>query len=139
MIATVETLRRQHDEVRALISRLEELLQIAPVDAALTRDVLFVLSGLLRSHFDLEDVAFYPLLRDHADPRVASMATRFTDEMGGLASAFASYAERWGVPDAIERAPRAFIEESNVVLAALIERVVREDNELYFLLAGLGD
>jgi len=50
--------------------------------------------------------------------------------MGGLAAAFLAYADKWSA-SAIERDWEGYCSESNVVIEALTQRILRENRELY--------
>ena len=78
----------------------------------------------------------YPRLLNSADRYVALTARMFSAEMGGLAKAYTAYAAKWGA-DAIQEDWAGYCEDTRGIIDALIERITREDRELYPLLEAL--
>ena len=94
------------------------------------------LASTLIAHLKAEDWALYPRLMESGDDAVAATAKAFSDEMGGLAAAFGVYSQRW---DAMSIASNwaGFCLETKDIIAALTERITRENRELYPLLEEL--
>ena len=90
------------------------------------------INRLLVSHLAKEDEHLYPALK--RDPRTAATATRFEQELGGLATVWRGFMRDWP-QDRIARDWGGFGAETRQVLAALAERARREEEELYPLLA----
>jgi hypothetical protein len=89
-------------------------------------------SGLVR-HLKTEDWLLYPPLVGSNDERVAVTARVFSTEMGGLASDYKAYANRWGA-GAIEMDWKGYQRETADILRALALRMAREERDLYPLL-----
>lgn len=121
--------RVQHNEILQIAKEMTEQLRGQPDPAAL-RKLLSNLAGKLQFHLAMEDQALYPRLQGASDPKVKAMANRFMTEMGGLGGAFAAYNTRWQV-SAIRADVASFAEETDAVFAALTQRIVRENRELY--------
>jgi len=51
--------------------------------------------------------------------------------MGGIAQAVIIYAEKWEYGAALDNDPKLFIEETKTIFKALINRVERENKDLY--------
>lgn len=132
-MSRTENFRRQHREIHQVVREIDALLEIEDLkrEPVRVRLLLSELAGKLSVHLAMEDNALYPRLMNHKDPQVATLASRYMSEMGGIKSAFLDYSQRWRVADAVERAPQAFIEETRVIFDALARRIHREDNELY--------
>ncbi len=131
-----ETYRQHHEELRAIATRIEALLDAGAV-AADSRPIAAVvreLFGKFAVHLAIEDNSLYPRYRGHADARLRDTAARFQTEMGGLGERFDAYRRAWPGPLAIARDPAAFVAETARVLAALKERVGREEAQLYELI-----
>ena len=88
------------------------------------------LAATLIAHLKSEDWARYPELLRHPEAAVAATAHRFNDEMGGLASAFAVYSNRWTTMT-IQSNWTGFCSESRAIVEALSRRIECEANELY--------
>jgi hemerythrin-like domain-containing protein len=124
-------LQSEHRELMALARRLSAAIA-APQPAPQVElfELRRKLASALIAHLKVEDWALYPALFDHHDPAVAEAARRFSDEMGGLASAFAVYSERWTTMT-IQANWNGFCTESADIISALIKRIEREETELY--------
>jgi hypothetical protein len=59
------------------------------------------------------------------------MARRYQQEMGGVQTAFSTYVGRWPTAASIQQEPDLFLSQTQGIVAALLARVEREDNELY--------
>ena len=93
-------------------------------------DIRRQLASTLIAHLKAEDWALYPQLMASDDPEIAATAKAFSEEMGGLSAAFATYAERWNALS-IDGDWQGFRDESEVIIAALTDRITRENCELY--------
>jgi hemerythrin-like domain-containing protein len=89
------------------------------------------LFGKLSVHLALEDQVLYPKLRESTDDSVRELARRFETQMGGIKRRFEEYKNRWPGKIAVAKDPTAFVAETKKLIAALIDRVRREDSELY--------
>jgi hypothetical protein len=131
-----EAYRKHHEEIRALASRIESMLDAAAIqaDPAQIAAVLRDLFGKFSVHLALEDNSLYPRYTVHADLAVADAARRFQVEMGGLGENFDTYKRNWPGPMAIARDPAAFVRDSRAMLGLLKTRVAREEDQLYDLI-----
>lgn len=131
-----ETYRQHHQELRAIVQRIEALLDADTVaaDPNVVATVVRDLFGKFSVHLAIEDNSLYPRYRGHSDARLRDVAHRFQTEMGGLGQRFEAYRKAWPGPLAIARDPVAFVTETAGVLVALKERVAREESQLYDLI-----
>ena len=93
------------------------------------------LAGLISIHLAAEDKFLYPSLSQSSDDTVRQMAMRFEQDMGGLAAIFMAYKEAFMTPTKIKADIPKFRHETERVIGALLERLQREDKELYPLVA----
>jgi hypothetical protein len=100
-------------------------------DATPARAALSKLIGSLNLHISSEDRILYPELSVHKDPSVAAIAKKFAVEMKSTAGLVASYNTKWGTPSQIKADPNGFVRDSKAIIAALADRIKRENNELY--------
>ena len=127
-------LRHEHAELIKIVKELEALIAGESPPASLTLlDMRRRLSSILITHLKAEDWILYPPLVASGDPRVATIAKHFVDEMGGLAQAFTAYVERWDTLNIGSDWPR-YQEETRGITGALANRITRENQELYPLL-----
>lgn len=134
-MAKTDIFRRQHETLLDLATRLAAASTSDPVAA---RSALSHLSGTLRVHLANEDRGLYPESAASSDPALRAVAERFQVEMGGVAELFTAYAGRWPSPAAIEAAPADFARETSQIVAALGDRIAREERDFYPLVDGLG-
>jgi hypothetical protein len=131
-----ETYRQHHEELRAIVARIEAFLDPAAV-AADTNPVAAVvreLFGKFSVHLAIEDNSLYPRTQALGDTRLREVAQRFQAEMGNLSQRFDAYRKSWPGPLAISRDPSQFVRETRDVLDALKARVAREETHLYDLI-----
>jgi hypothetical protein len=95
------------------------------------------LSSLLIAHLKAEDWVLYPPLLESPDPEIARVARNFVDEMGGLASAYSIFMERWDALS-IQADWAHYQKEARAISEALGNRIVRENRELLPLVERTG-
>ena len=117
-MARTDRFRMQHNELLA-------------ADGAAARSCLARLMGKLTMHLSTEDKVLYPELAASKDAAVATLAKRFSTEMRSTAAVVTTYNNKWHTPTAIKADPKSFITESKQIIAALADRIKRENNELY--------
>ncbi len=132
-MSRTENFRRQHREIQQVVREIDALLEIDDLkrEPDHVRLLLSELAGKLSVHLAMEDNALYPRLTNHKDKQVASLASRYMTEMGGIKKAFLDYSQAWRLADAIEREPQKFIDDTRAIFDALAQRIHREDHELY--------
>ena len=130
-------LRQEHATLVEIVGRLAKAIAEPHPPAA---NELFALrrklSSTLIAHLKAEDWVLYPRLLASLDPKVASTARAFSDEMGGLAQAYSAYAEKW-TATAINDDWRGYCCETHGIIEALSCRINRENRELYPLMAAI--
>lgn len=128
-----ETYRQHHQELRSIAARIDA--QLDPEGIAANPNavatVVRELFGKFSVHLAIEDNSLYPRAKAHTDTRVRDIAVRFEKEMGDLSARFDAYRKSWPGPLAIGRDPARFAQETIGVLAALRERVAREESQFY--------
>ena len=133
-MSSLSELRAEHAELVKIVGELEALVDCdAPPAAVELFDVRRRLSSLLIAHLKAEDWVLYPPLLASRHAEVAGVARRFVDEMGGLAAAFTKFVDHW---DALSISAdwSRYQEDARAIIAALTNRITRENRELYPLL-----
>ena len=128
--------RKHHDELRAIVGRLEPMLDPAriAIDAQAVAAVLRDLFGKFSVHLAIEDSTLYPKCAVHDDARLRQIAISFQVEMGDLSKRFDAYKRDWAGPLAIGRDPAGFVAATREMLALLKARVRREEENFYDLI-----
>ena len=125
--------RSQHEKILELMAELSAYLTEERLkgEAHEAKSILSRLAGALKVHLAMEDNSLYPRLLESKDELVRDTARRFIEEIGGIASAFNDYVNRWPKPLSIENNPVEFINESIEFFKKLKDRIHREDDILY--------
>ena len=128
--------RKHHDDLRAIVARLEPMLDAAALaaDPAAVSGVVRDLFGKFSVHLAIEDSTLYPKYAVHDDARLRQVAISFQTEMGSLSKRFDAYKHAWAGPLAIGRDPAGFVAATREMLALLKARVTREEDSLYDLI-----
>jgi hemerythrin-like domain-containing protein len=132
-MARTDRFREQHNDMLKLIEELVPLLNENNLakDATAARKGLNILMGKLKLHLSAEDNVFYPELVKSKDTELASLAVRFASEMKTTSKAVLDYNEKWSTPTSIKTNPSDFIKETKQIVAALRDRIKRENQQLY--------
>jgi hypothetical protein len=131
-----DNFRKHHDDLRAIVARLEPLLDVAAIAAKpeAVAQVMLDLFGKFSVHLAIEDKTLYPKYVNHADARLRQVAAGFQAEMGDLSKRFDAYKRGWPGPSAIGRDAAGFVSATRDILALLKARVAREEEGLYDLI-----
>ena len=138
-MSNLQKLRQEHGRLIKLVERLR-----VAVDAPRSPPIAELyqlraeLASTLIAHLKAEDWALYPRLMACGDTEIAGTAKAFSDEMGGLAAAFAVYTQRW-VAMSIQANWHGFCLETKDIIEALSSRIKRENRELYPLTTRLDE
>ena len=130
---TREALSSEHAELEALAEKLIAEVAKPERDAKALATIRWRLNHLLAVHLAKEDNLLYPQLQNCGKARTEAIATRFAQEMGGLAAVYLEYSSRW-TSDRIAPEWEAFKAETRKVMQALCDRIRREERYLYPLL-----
>jgi iron-sulfur cluster repair protein YtfE (RIC family) len=131
-MSLTDSYRKQHVEIADLVKRIEALLdpQRLTAEAGAARALLSNLFGKLSVHLTMEDNALYPRLEKHADGQIRDLAKRFKDEMAGVRPQVEAFGQKW-TESAIRSGAAACCAEARALFAALKDRIVREETQLY--------
>jgi hypothetical protein len=130
-------LRQEHAELIEIARKLDVVIsKPSPPSQVELFNLRRELTSTLIAHLKAEDWVLYPRLLSSKDPNVAATANAFIEEMGGLAAAFAGYNDKWPAP-AIHANWAGYCEHSGAIIAALTNRISRENRELYPLLEAI--
>lgn len=124
--------REQHEQLKKLISEIPG--SEAQVSEGPVRGVMVKFIGTLRAHLTMEDTYLYPAMMSHADAAIRAKAQAFKEEMGGLSSAVDKFYQKWSIAGAITNDRAGFVRDWSATRAALLNRMNREDSDLYELI-----
>lgn len=129
----LDKMRRQHlsihEDINYLISEIKKGSEKLNVPETALR--INKLAGKLRIHMLEEDKFLYPDLLNHTDDEVRKMANKYITEMGHLAEEYTRFKTKYNTPSKILEDTDNFISEAKELIQALINRIDKEDNELY--------
>lgn len=127
------TYKKQHGQLANMVTSMESNLTeqtvIERTDAIL--EALARFSSLLNIHLAMEDNALYPLLHGSKSSEAESVAAKFEGEMGQLKEIVGNYLSQWEDPRSLKQQPKQFIKETRTLIAALKDRIRRENETLY--------
>ncbi len=120
----------EHEVVVALMAELAACIAEPAPETERVARIRWRMTRVLLTHLAKEDALLYPSLRSAAEPRVAAMARRFSEEMGDLAAVYRDYIAGWPT-ERIEREWQDFCADTRGILKALTRRIEREEQTLY--------
>jgi len=124
--------RQQHARILKLGTLLGEQAKAA-ADPTTVNDVLATLEAFtaeLVEHLEQEDGYLYPAMIASDDGDLSALAARYRAEMGGITDLFHLYRRRW-TAETIRTDPLRFARETGLLLDGLVDRVRRENEDLY--------
>lgn len=131
-----EILNDHHKDIFAKLRILHqyETAASAELHAEEVSSTIARLAGLISVHLAAEDKFLYPNLAKSEDETVRTTAQRFEQEMGGLASAFKSFADSYNTAGKIKKDVHAYLVAEKQTIGALESRLAKEEKELYPLI-----
>lgn len=128
----INKFKQEHEEIVASVAALRELTHkgVAENAAAIVKQIV-AMRALIRSHLAAEEEVLYPAIAGSKDPAISKIGQMYQQEMGGIASAYLKFVERWSIKSKLAGDPSGFKEEANKIFKALHQRIQRENQELY--------
>ena len=133
MARKTERFRKDHEGLLKIAQDLKQQLDPSALkkDARSVCKVLSRLSGTLKVHLTAEDNQLYPELLTSKDGKIKSVAETFVREMGGVKDFLNRYVNKWISAENIQKDPNGFVAETQTLLDALVQRIDKENKELY--------
>ena len=122
-------LRAQHEQISLTARQLAQATSNSSIPQSVAA-LRWPLARQLIAHLALEDRILYPAMQQSPDLTARKTAAQLQSETGALADRFTRYMADWS-DDRIAREWPAFCAETRLILAALAERVDRENRTLY--------
>lgn len=132
-ILPTQRFRTQHDEIGAIVGRIEAILRnpTGHTRAQEIRQAFSELSAKLRLHLALEDDVLYPRLARHDDAEVRALAVKYQTEMGGIRQTYEDFLAQWVHSGKLVTEYSAFQTALSGLFAALKDRIHRENTQVY--------
>jgi len=130
-LLTIDVLLNQHDELRALSSRLDALVRQPVPDPKSLSPIRHAMSSLMRKHLTLEDELVYSPLRAHAE--TSAEMRRSDADLAPRRQAYSSHVVAW-TPERITSDWSGYRRGVTVLTEGLTSRIDYETDILYPLL-----
>ena len=130
------TFRKQHVDIINLVNNILGSLDLdaLKINSHGIRKLLTKLSNNVKVHLILEDSALYPILANSDNAEIKTKSNKFMDEMGVISKTFSNYVEKWSMGSSIKEDTSSFVDETRKVMDALLNRMERENTDLYKIL-----
>lgn len=132
----ITILKKQHSELTKIASQIIVCVNenCFPSNADDISRLLNTLAAIASIHLRMEDQMLYPDLLESGNEEAAEKAREFKDKMGAIKEAFATFTLKWTQENAVKDSPEKFREESRDVFDSLLNRITRENVELFPLI-----
>jgi hypothetical protein len=120
----------EHRALEVQAARLLEIVAGQVPDAAAVAGMRWQMAQALLDHCKREESEVYDRLLSSGDAIATNVAWRYRQEHGRLGPSFASYVAAWPV-GRINREWARFRDETRTLMAALVDRIEREEGALY--------
>jgi len=128
--------KNQHKIILSMCSALEVAAQPEAIkdDFDYLWSVLKTLDDILTTHLKAEDDFLYPRLINGEDKPLSEVAKKIQDEMGTVSIAYGMYKEKFSSKESILENIESFYKETKLIVAALDERIAKEEKELFSMI-----
>lgn len=135
----INNLKTQHEKIHHIMSETTELVKKNDLNmyARQIAKNISQLAGVIKIHLGSEDRSLYSALTASEDPKIQSLASRYSLEMGNLSDVYNIFKNKFNTESKINEHKEQFAREFKVVFTALKKRLDKEDNELYPLVEQL--
>lgn len=114
-------------KIRTTIENLED-------DIKAAFEVQESLNETLGAHLRLEDLSLYPMLIEHENPEVRSTAIKLQTEVSGCTKNHTEYQKKYPSQMSVKDNISTYAEDTQILAASILERIQKEEVELYSLL-----
>jgi hypothetical protein len=132
----VTSLRRQHNEIMDLTNFILNNIKNCTVDQNVHEIAqnINTISGKLKIHLLNEDKFLYPYLLSSSDAALNTFGRKYSEEMLEVTKVYEGYKSKYNIPNKIKQNIERFNEDTKQIFGILLNRVDREERELYPLL-----
>lgn len=135
MTTIKKNLERQHQDIYNIINETKSMINGADLEgnsANIARNIS-VLAGKLKIHLSNEDKYLYPSLIKKRDTSLQNKTKHYIDEMGNLSQTYMTFKDKYNTRSKIMSDSKTFKQDANKVFEAVLQRMHREDTDLYVL------
>ena len=127
---------KQHEEIVSLCQRLQEYAhkKDSKHDVISMHTLQESLNKALLEHLLLEDSALYPSLFESKNHEIRETSLRLKEEVQVCGDLHAAYQKKYPDIDTIKENMEAYQEDTFTITEVILERIQKEDTELYPLL-----
>lgn len=126
-----EQMVEAHKNIYEVIAEIQGYLGDVENNAAQLAKSISRLAGMLKIHLGNEDRFLYPVMKESTDVTLQKKASDFQDEMGGLSEEFMSFKDNYNTQLKIAKDIESAKKDIDKMCKSIIERMKREDNDLY--------
>lgn len=130
-MANIEQMVKMHKDIYEVISDVETNLKDLETNAASIAKLISRLAGMLKIHLGNEDRYLYPAMKNSSDLELQKKASKFQHEMGNLSEEFMKFKDKYNTQSKIVSNKENAKSEIEKMCKIIIERMHREDNDLY--------
>ncbi|MCX7950867.1 MAG: hemerythrin domain-containing protein [Clostridiales bacterium] len=132
----IENLKRQHSEIMDIFNEVKGYIKNGTIEGHLDEIVkgLNTISGKLKIHLLNEDRYLYPKLLNSNDIKHNNFGKKYIDEMMEVTNLFSNFKIKYNTSSKIKSDIQGFIKETNAIYEVLLNRIDREERELYKLI-----
>ena len=125
--------KKHHEDIVAKVVELAGKLkpEVIAADPDGVHALLAEIAAMLSIHLAMEDNVLYPTILEKGSDAGKKIARDFSTEMGNIKQIFGAYVGRWSSINTLIEKSNEFIKETEGLIAALGDRVARENSELY--------
>lgn len=126
----------QHDSIAEEIDYIKANLSAEITDeiAQETARHINVLAGKLNIHLTMEDKYLYPNLMAKESPVANYSINEYVDEMGGLATAFTEFKNKYNTKQKLLLNKDSFKTDARNILDKILRRIKKEETTIYTLI-----
>lgn len=131
----IENFKRQHREIMYIFDEVKDYINRDNIEEHIDEIVKAIntISGKLKIHLLNEDRYLYPKLLNSKDIKHNNFGKKYIDEMMEVTNLFNNYKIKYNTGSKIKNDIKAFIKETRKIHEVLIDRINREENDLYKL------
>lgn len=129
-------LKRQHNDITGLVNYVLKKIENNMVEQNIQEIVrnINTITGKLKIHLLNEDKYLYPHLINNTDITLDAFGKKFFKEMEEVTMVYENYKSKYNTANKIKQNIEAFNKDTKQVFKTLMDRIQREENELYPLL-----
>jgi len=134
----IDNLKNQHSKIYELINEIRDMVDQNDFENNSENISISInqLAGLLRIHLSSEDRYLYPKMINSGNKNIQELAEKFDKEMGGLSNNYITFKIKYNASYKIMEDTLTFKKEVDSIMDKLLERLIKEDAELYPLVDG---